>query len=1584
MDEFSKDVVGARINLDMSKILPAFKQIDEGARNNAESFQVLNASLSETQKKYAAMASAADKSALTSEERRKKILAESEALVKQRTAQAELLTAKKNQLDQTNKITDEKLKAQQLIVQKRNDSILQQEKEHQQRMAALQQKTAAAGSQENLAQAKIDRQFQIMKNGHRKLELEEERHYAKMTQQAQVHQARMERLSNGNAIFERSGQYLLAGTMYYSFIQGAREAIGVIKDFEYQMVNIKRVMGDTADIEFVKRSAIDNAKEYGYALRDVAEVQTQIAQQGFNERQTKALTSTSLMAANVEQSFKDAAQAQELMTGAILNLGLAAEDSERLLDKLNEVSNNFPTTSKKILEGMNRVGASATNAKVEVNDLIGYLTVLNQAGFTGSVAGNAIKSFISFSSRDIAIEKLEKYVGTIKQANGDMMGFSELLGRISEQWDTLSDAQRHEITQAVARGDQASRFIALMNNYSKAMDVATVAENSFGSAQRENALTMSTLEKQSLQLKATWDEFVVTLGDSGLLAILKEMVRTGTLLIDGFNSLPEPIKNTITVTLLLGTAIMALNTGMRLMTGQSLIAMVQGLVAASRSMLGLKVATDAANVSQKAFIATPIGAILTGIALAVGVVTTAWSYYKGAQNEVIDSTVKNERDTYALVERYKELKAIIDSNTASDKEITQAKSELATVIERISKIMPELVSGWDENGKAIDIAIEKVKVFTKEYKDALAIMEQEEIKKSEAALERAKKNLDFYKERAANPDRGGMFGVEYDEVKVAENIVRLSEEIEILEAKILNSRESLQSLNGTATKTTAVVNVMSDGMEDGSESADEMADSVDDVKTALKDASSAIAELNKLQADLKDGQSLNASAAADLIMKYPELTDKIYKTADGYAFESDAVEALRKAKIQMAIDALEAEKSAAENTMLATQDRLNAYGIEMQGIRDLAELKSKLLGAEKKKSTYEDALGLETTPAFGPDYGKLNPASVFQSMVKEQMEEEDAALNNIKSIYDEYFKTMEGYDNRLKTLSDLYSDPNFGVNSDDKSSSKDNDPFEYAKRRIEHEKAMDRLSLEEELGLWQELQMRYAIGTEERLELDEKVHALKKEIAEKISEQEKETYQASLDHISHQKAIREVSAKEELAMLQELQIKYKAGSEERMKLDEMVYAAKKALLQESFSFSEQWISHEKAMGRLSTEDELAAWRRIQSRYAKGTEQRRTADEQVHALKMQLLSDEENKIKDMFTLQTEGIEKLREKSIKAIEDERDAYLKAQDEKIKAIDDLIEAERKQNEDEDYESELAKKQARLKLLESAVGPEGIQERRELLAEIERMELERKRTLRERSLEEEKKRLEEERDVKEEEYDQQISDLEQHYADMIESLKGFGSDVESEAEVIKQIQIMKESEKNAEILRQLDTFIAEYQSRMSKIAGLNVTTGSEGDSSESDLAEYNANKDAWEKAKLAGNVAVMERLKSRNQAIRDKYGIVQDTGKLQQFSEGGRVKGLRGQAVPVVAHAGEMVLNDIQQSNLFKLLNLSLPSISFSMPNLAMAAGSHESVVNHNYYTVSTGDVNIDDPTTARAFWSERDDLVRRFQSRGGGKSR
>jgi hypothetical protein len=155
-----------------------------------------------------------------------------------------------------------------------------------------------------------------------------------------------------------------------------------------------------------------------------------------------------------------------------------------------------------------------------------------------------------------------------------------------------------------------------------------------------------------------------------------------------------------------------------------------------------------------------------------------------------------------------------------------------------------------------------------------------------------------------------------------------------------------------------------------------------------------------------------------------------------------------------------------------------------------------------------------------------------------------------------------------------------------------------------------------------------------------------------------------------------------------------------------------------------------------------------------------------------------------------------------------------------------------------------------------------------------------------------------------------------------------------------------------------------------------------DTDLIEYNSKKDAWDAAKAAKNSAEMERLAARNEELRQKYGIIKDTGKLQTFHEGGVVRGARrGEETLINAKVGEMYINDRQQDNLFKMLNFKMPSIDFSMPSFSMPAASGGSNPQQTSTTTVTfsGDTYIEDASTARVYWNERENLVRRFQTSG-----
>ncbi|NUU74185.1 phage tail tape measure protein, partial [Paenibacillus xylanilyticus] len=445
--------------------------------------------------------------------------------------------------------------------------------------------------------------------------------------------------------------------------------------------------------------------------------------------------------------------------------------------------------------------------------------------------------------------------------------------------------------------------------------------------------------------------------------------------------------------------------------------------------------------------------------------------------------------------------------------------------------------------------------------------------------------------------------------------------------------------------------------------------------------------------------------------------------------------------------------------------------------------------------------------------------------------------------------------------------------------------------------------------------------------------------------------------------------------------RYEKDSEEYKKADEQVYQSRKELTRQieaeqkkQYQASSEWITKEERRMEDSgkTEQEilqmkLDAWTRVRDRYEKDSELYKQADEQVYQARKALIQQTQKDTETLLKTQKTAVNDAKKAELAAIDARKKAFVDAQNEKIQAIDDLIKKEQEANSDADYETELAKKRARVDLLSTAVSPEGIKERNDLIAEIERMQLEHSRELRQRDLEDQKDKLQDEKAEQEQAFEDEKTATEARYDALAQVFEDHGDDVKLIESAVQEFRVNASKEANAQILTDLDAFLSQYQSKMSTVSNLT------GNSQQAlDLQEYNANKDAYNAAKAAGNKEEMQRLAERNQAIRNQYGIAKDTGKLDSFDVGGVVPGAPGEPMQAVVHGEEAIFNRHQLNNLFRLLEV---------PQLTMkpeqAAPPVQEVTQH--FNMSTGTVVLEDKADIDMYYNGRERLARNLQTKG-----
>ncbi|MCL6605636.1 MAG: transglycosylase [Paenibacillus sp.] len=1751
MTDMNKDVVGARINLDTSKMIPAFQAIDRGAKGNAETFKVLNSEITVTTKNYNALAGAADKLALSSEERRKKIMSESAALINQRTAQAELLAAKKNHMDQSNKMVDIKLAAQLAIVKKREDAIEQQAREHIKRMEVLQNKVTTSGQQaakssgtddksrervlqeeQKIRAALQARENQEVQLRERVIQEEQKVRRAILTREQQELRTRervlaeekkvlqaliqtenqMNQMGNSPGWMNNLKNMAMHAVVFNTVYRGIHEVQAALKEglvdiesnmagyvqtnehyfLEYNKGTGEMVM-NTKLLHEETSKFIQTTHELGSEITDVTESARLWGRMYKDAAVVQEMVRKSTMLSTVDiVELEDATKSMESTFAQygvqINNANDAMVMGGRVLDSWSKVAHDTMAPAKDLGDAYQRTGKIAAETGVSFDVMNGLISSgVRNTALSGANLGNMWKTVLGTIRTDKAVSEIERLgVATKEIVNG------------TEQWrradDILLDLstkvidKNYDLTQSyadISRGVYQYAKLAASLNAGDILLGTAASIGSTGSTLEYLKIQMDTIQRKAAQTKTSLLEIFNQAGDDGLRTAIKQSLDVLDQLLIGFTKLPKGVVG-------------ATASVVGLIAAYKLIAplLVQWKTAQTALSTAIAMHTtiqSAATAEMVVFTAASRAAMLTtaawtaGLTLLVGAIAL-FVFQSGkaekAQREHAQAIKDEDAASQQLISQYQRqiellpklvnahnsLEQSINSGSMSAEKQSQVKKQLDEVSKAIVITLGEegakQLEAANYTDEAVQIQVnalnELITKQTEARKNVLADQQNETNKQLEDNIQELKKTKE--KLNDLKDDLSVKVGQFFKNAFTGKDLKDSANAAKLLEEKI--SRLTVENNKLTAASADLGVQMSELVIQEdqlagkagtSSESAKDQAEAFANLQDQIENNGSAISELNSILKELSGEQSMNASNAAELILKYPQLATEIYKTADGWAFEKDAVELLRKAKIQKAIDDLKSEQSSAFNTRLATENRLAAYGIEAAAIKNLADLKSKVNGSK--------IIGADNVTTTGEDNKYFKPQFMQQGL--EQAAKESA----LDSIFSEYEVEAKEYEDRIKALSGLYQDPDFGTTKEkDKKSSSGADKAAKAAsdaRKEAYQQDLDNFiyiaerqnwTIDQQVAGYEKLKKRHSIFLAEDKEamtqwsravvalsdaryeedvanLDKKIERMRqanlqevemvkasldfytKELtknyltAEQKAQAQKQVYdlttkynelryQNSMSWIDKEARKMEMAGKSKTDImnmeLQAYERMYKdknRSAEENFALEQKIYEEKKLLAEQQFSDFEKDLNHRKAMGQATTEDELLEWLAIQAMYRVGTDQCMEADEQVYNLQQKLIEDQTKSVESLAKTYKTSMESSKNAAIKAIESERDAYLAGKDAEIKAIDDLINKQQEAYEEQDYESALAEKKARLALLASAVGPDGIKEREQVQKDIEKMQLDHGRELAKKSLEDQKQALQDEKEAKKTAYDKDIDNAKNHYDELLQALEDFSSDTVNKADVMKSIQILKESEKNAEILKQLDQFIADYQTKMSAITSPTPTTmstlpsamSSGSSKKELDLIEYNANKDAYEAAKESGNKAGMARLKARNDELRKLYGVTKDTGKLQTFHDGGVVRGVRrGEETQVTAKVGEMYLNDQQQDNLFRMLNFKMPQINYSMPKFSMpvASGGSNPQQIRNHFEMNSGDNYFENESDIKVYWNERDNFVRRAQSRMGAK--
>lgn len=335
-----------------------------------------------------------------------------------------------------------------------------------------------------------------------------------------------------------------------------RSAFNTVKELDAAMTETATVtdfsVGDMWD-QLPKYTAAAN--ELGTTTLGAYETMTLFYQQGLDTNEVFQIgTETMKMARIAGLEYEDATNK---MTAALrgFNMELNETSAQRVNDVYSELAAITAADTNEIATAMTKTASIADSANMEFETTSAFLSqIIETTRESAETAGTAMKTIVArfqelkkdpseielVDGESVDANKIEtalRSVGVaLRDTEGQFRDLDDVFLELASKWDSLDlNTQRYIATMA-AGSRQQSRFIAMMQDYDRTMELVNAAYDSNGSSQKQFEKTTESLESKLNELKNAWDEFTMGIANSSL---IKGGVDLLTQIITIFNKITQ-------------------------------------------------------------------------------------------------------------------------------------------------------------------------------------------------------------------------------------------------------------------------------------------------------------------------------------------------------------------------------------------------------------------------------------------------------------------------------------------------------------------------------------------------------------------------------------------------------------------------------------------------------------------------------------------------------------------------------------------------------------------------------------------------------------------------------------------------------------------------------------------------------------------------------------------------------------------------------------------------------------------------------------------------------------------------------------
>lgn len=256
----------------------------------------------------------------------------------------------------------------------------------------------------------------------------------------------------------------------------------------------------------------------------MVEAATTFRKSGFNDQDAATLAKVAAQYQNVADTAVSAEDAASSIVSQIRAFGEDADFATHVIDAYNEVANNFSVGTNDLSQAMEIASAGMATYGNEFEQIIGLVTAGTEI-MTGR-SSQVARGLNTIASRIVKNQDALKAYGVqVEDTNGNLKSTYNVLAELKPKWDSMSEAERVALGDTIAGTNQYKVLAAVMQNFEHATDATTTALNSSGSAIKENAAYMESLEAKTTAVKATFQDLANNVIDDELVGAVLDLVN---------------------------------------------------------------------------------------------------------------------------------------------------------------------------------------------------------------------------------------------------------------------------------------------------------------------------------------------------------------------------------------------------------------------------------------------------------------------------------------------------------------------------------------------------------------------------------------------------------------------------------------------------------------------------------------------------------------------------------------------------------------------------------------------------------------------------------------------------------------------------------------------------------------------------------------------------------------------------------------------------------------------------------------------------------------------------------------------------